>query len=56
MNKESTQTEDMRSELNVMARLEHENIVQFKEVFDQPDGFYVVLELYEASPSIALSS
>jgi len=45
VNKESTKMDDMVAELAVMARLEHENIVHFKEVFDELDGFYVVMEL-----------
>jgi len=36
---------DMTSELSIMSKLNHDNIVNFKEVFDHEDGYYVVLEL-----------
>jgi len=45
VDKNSTGLADMHGELNVMSKLEHDNIVNFKEVFDHPDGFYVVMEL-----------
>jgi len=45
VSKESTKVDDMRSELQVMSLLDHDNIVGFKEVFDHTDGYYVVLEL-----------
>lgn len=35
----------MKAELTIMSKLEHDNIVRFKEVFDREDGFYVVMEL-----------
>ena len=40
----------MHGELRVMAELEHDHIVTFKEVFDADDGFYVVLELCANRP------
>jgi len=45
VDKNSTGLADMHGELHIMSRLQHDNIVNFKEVFDHPDGFYVVLEL-----------
>jgi len=45
VDKNSTGMADMRGELSVMSKLNHDNIVTFKEVFDHPEGFYVVLEL-----------
>lgn len=35
----------MYSELEVQAKLSHDNVVRFFELFDEPDGFYVVMEL-----------
>jgi serine/threonine protein kinase len=46
VNKADTNAREMDSELSVMARLQHQNIVFFKEIFDAPDGYYVVLEKY----------
>jgi len=34
----------MYDELAVMHELQHENIVEFMEMFNRPDGYYVVLE------------
>jgi serine/threonine protein kinase len=45
VDKNSTGMSDMRGELSIMSKLAHENIVTFKEVFDHPEGYYVVLEL-----------
>eukprot|EP01128_Nolandella_sp_AFSM9_P008769 TRINITY_DN5445_c0_g1_i1.p1 TRINITY_DN5445_c0_g1~~TRINITY_DN5445_c0_g1_i1.p1 ORF type:complete len:352 (+),score=97.40 TRINITY_DN5445_c0_g1_i1:33-1058(+) len=45
VDKNSTEASEMHGELNVMSKLVHPNIVNFKEVFDHEDGFYVVLEL-----------
>lgn len=44
VDKNSTDAKEMSSELKVMSKLVHPNIVNFKEVFDHEDGFYVVLE------------
>lgn len=44
--KENTNAREMYSELEVQAKLAHENVVRFFELFDEPDGFYVVMELY----------
>eukprot|EP01127_Copromyxa_protea_P013048 TRINITY_DN3463_c0_g1_i1.p1 TRINITY_DN3463_c0_g1~~TRINITY_DN3463_c0_g1_i1.p1 ORF type:complete len:493 (+),score=112.14 TRINITY_DN3463_c0_g1_i1:637-2115(+) len=44
VNKADTNAREMDSELSVMARLEHPNIVFFKEIFDATDAYYVVLE------------
>jgi len=45
VDKEETNAKDMYRELRVMSLFNHPNIVNYKEIFDQPDGFYVVLEL-----------
>jgi len=45
VNKENTNAKEMDTELEVMARLEHPNIVFFKEIFDARDNYYVVLEM-----------
>jgi len=45
VDKEETSAKEMFKELAVMSQLSHPNIVNFKEIFDQNDGFYVVLEL-----------
>jgi len=34
----------MYDEIHVMSKLAHPNIVNFKEIFDRKDGYYVVLE------------
>lgn len=36
----------MLSEIEIMAQLNHPNVVNFKEIFDTPNGYYVVMELY----------
>lgn len=43
--KENTNAREMFSELEVQAKLSHDNVVRFFELFDEPDGFYVVMEL-----------
>jgi len=45
VDKQETNAKEMWKELHVMSQLNHPNIVNFKEIFDQPDGYYVVLEL-----------
>jgi len=42
--KESTNAREMFGELEVQAKLNHANVVRFFEIFDEPDGFYVVME------------
>jgi len=42
--KESTNAREMFGELEVQAKLNHPNVVRFYEIFDEPDGFYVVME------------
>ena len=42
--KESTKVADMAQELAIMADVRHANIVNFKEVFDCPTTYNVVLE------------
>lgn len=49
VNKHDTNAREMDQELSVMARLQHENIVFFKEIFDASDAYYVVLEKYVPS-------
>jgi len=44
VDKNSTGRKEMYDEISVMAQLEHANIVNFKEIFDRKDGYYVVLE------------
>jgi serine/threonine protein kinase len=44
--KETTKVADMAQELAIMAEVRHPNIVNFKEVFDCPTTYNVVLELY----------
>jgi calcium/calmodulin-dependent protein kinase I len=43
--KENTNAREMFCELEVQSKLNHENVVRFFELFDEPDGFYVVMEL-----------
>jgi calcium/calmodulin-dependent protein kinase I len=45
VDKEQTDAEEMYNELNIMSQLVHSNLVTFKEIFEGPDKFYVVLEL-----------
>lgn len=45
VNKEETNAREMFSELTIMSLLDHTNVVCFKEIFDEEDGYYVVLEL-----------
>jgi serine/threonine protein kinase len=45
VDKEETNAKDMYKELFVMSQLNHPNIVNYTETFDEPDGFWVVLEL-----------
>lgn len=45
VDKNSTGRQEMFDEINVMSKLAHPNIVNFKEIFDRKDGYYVVLEL-----------
>lgn len=44
VDKNSTGRQEMFDEINVMSKLSHPNIVNFKEIFDRKDGYYVVLE------------
>lgn len=44
VDKNSTGRKEMYDEINVMSMLSHANIVNFKEIFDRKDGYYVVLE------------
>lgn len=46
VDKHNTNAREMFKELEIMSRLQHENIVCFEELFDERDGFYVVMELY----------
>jgi len=45
VDKEQTDAEEMYNELNVMSQLRHPNLVTFKEIFEGPEKFYVVMEL-----------
>lgn len=45
VDKEQTNREEMYSELAVMSRLSHSNIVNYFEIFEKKDNFYVVMEL-----------
>lgn len=42
--KETTKVADMAQELAIMAEVRHPHIVNFKEVFDTPRAYNVVLE------------
>lgn len=42
--KESTNAREMNEELTVMSKLHHVNIVNFIEIFDEAESFYVVME------------
>jgi len=44
VDKKSTSAKQMLSEIKVMSMLEHENVVNFNEIFDTPRAYYVVLE------------
>jgi len=44
VDKRNTTAKSMLSEIEVMAQLEHPNVVNFKEIFDTSKGYYVVLE------------
>lgn len=44
VDKNSTGRQEMFDEISVMSKLEHPNIVNFKEIFDRKDGYYVILE------------
>jgi serine/threonine protein kinase len=46
VHKDQTNREEMFSELSVMSRLKHRNIVLFREIFEKKDHYYVVMELY----------
>jgi serine/threonine protein kinase len=46
VDKDETDAKDMYKELEVMSKLAHPNLVNFEEIYDERDGFYVVLELY----------
>jgi len=43
--KEQTDSEEMFNELSVMSQLTHPNLVTFREIFEGPEHFFVVLEL-----------
>jgi len=45
VDKDQTDAEEMYNELNVMSQLNHPNLVTFKEIFEGPERFYVVMEL-----------
>jgi len=45
VDKEQMNRDEMLEELSVMSKLDHPNIVKFKEIFESPDKYYVVLEL-----------
>jgi len=45
VSKAETNAREMFQELQVMSLLNHVNIVHFRELFDEEDGYYVVLEL-----------
>jgi len=45
VNKEETNAREMYSELSIMSQLNHVNIVNFRELFDELDGYYVVMEV-----------
>jgi serine/threonine protein kinase len=44
VDKKKTTASQMQAEIKVMSLLKHENIVNFKEIFDTPKHYYVVLE------------
>jgi len=44
VDKKETGPKAMLDEIKVMAELQHENIVNFKEIFDTPKHYYVVME------------
>lgn len=48
VDKNSTGHQEMYDEINMMSMLSHDNIVNFKEIFNRRDGYYVILEC--ASP------
>jgi len=45
INKKGTTYEQMYDEISVMAKIYHPNIVNFKEIFDSPENYYVVMEM-----------
>jgi serine/threonine protein kinase len=55
VDKEETNAKDMHKELHVMSKLNHANIVNYTETFDEPDGYYVVLELYACDDCDAMT-
>lgn len=46
INKRKTSDADMIAEIKMHALMDHPNIVKYHEMFDKPDGYYVVMELY----------
>jgi len=44
VDKKNTTPKQMYDELAVMSNLAHDNIVRFFEIFNRPDGYYVILE------------
>jgi calcium/calmodulin-dependent protein kinase I len=44
VDKRNTSASQMQAEVKVMSILNHENIVNFKEIFDTPKHYYVVME------------
>jgi len=43
--RDQTDQEEMYNELSIMSQLSHPNLVTFREIFETPERFYVVLEL-----------
>lgn len=44
VDKKNTSSKSMLQEIDVMAKLSHPHVVNFKEIFDTPKGYYVVME------------
>eukprot|EP01126_Amoeba_proteus_P053739 TRINITY_DN656_c0_g1_i19.p1 TRINITY_DN656_c0_g1~~TRINITY_DN656_c0_g1_i19.p1 ORF type:complete len:447 (+),score=70.01 TRINITY_DN656_c0_g1_i19:324-1664(+) len=43
--KANTNAKEMYNELQIQAKLKHENVVRFFEIFDEPQHYHVVMEL-----------
>jgi serine/threonine protein kinase len=44
VDKKNTSSKSMLQEIDVMAKLSHPHVVNFKEIFDTSKGYYVVME------------
>ena len=44
INKKNTGPSSMKQEIDIMSLLNHAHVVNFKEIFDTSDQYYVVLE------------